>query len=250
MNAYLKAVEEGTTGEYHNKRGRKMSQKQAELDRFDIPPKEPAPQPEPPKAPEPLASVPEMPAPKPDIIQPESSKRKFRKMEERIFMPESATYFQWTEKDLETSTHRFVLFPSKRIKDLLWKISIRKSDGLMECDCPGFPKVEPYKPAFICSHCKKFRWVCVLKPYGGTAAVSLAARLSISEEAMDAMKKKVVDLIAETPSTCDELEVITGLIHQTCSPVIRALFKAGWLEDSGDRRPTRRNRAAIVWQIS
>jgi hypothetical protein len=192
----------------------------------------------------------DIPVPQPEKPHVKKVLRKFKVIHEDTYMPESATFIQWTEKDLETPTHWSVLFPSKRIKDLLWKISIRKSDRLMQCDCPGFPEVEPYKPSGVCSHVKKFRWICSIQRKGGTQAVSLMARLSISEEAMDKMKHDVLSLIAEKPRTCDECEVITGLIHQTCSPVIRALFKAGWVEDSGDRRPTRRNRSATVWQVS
>jgi len=167
---------------------------------------------------------------------------------ENVYMPFTATYLQWAWKvDDEFAYYQF---PSKRIQGKLYNITIRKSDGLMECDCLGFGKCEPYKPAGVCSHIKKLRWVSMLKQSGGTRAVSLAARISISEEAMDEMKRHVVELIADRPRTCDECEVITGYIHQTCSPVIRNLFKAGFLEDSGDRRPTRRNRMAIVWQIS
>lgn len=47
--------------------------------------------------------------------------------------------------------------------------------------------------------------------------------------------------------TCDELEEITGLPHQTVSARLRGLAKREVIADSGDRRPTRSGRKAVVW---
>lgn len=49
--------------------------------------------------------------------------------------------------------------------------------------------------------------------------------------------------------TCDELEELLELTHQTCSARVRGLAKRGLISDSGARRPTRYGRRAIVWQV-
>lgn len=47
--------------------------------------------------------------------------------------------------------------------------------------------------------------------------------------------------------TCDQLETITRRSHQTVSASLHAIRKKGLIEDSGERRPTRSGRQAIVW---
>lgn len=49
-------------------------------------------------------------------------------------------------------------------------------------------------------------------------------------------------------ATCDEVEVGTGMSHQTASARIRELRQLGSVRDSGQRRPTRSGRKAIVWE--
>ncbi len=50
--------------------------------------------------------------------------------------------------------------------------------------------------------------------------------------------------------TCDEVEVMSGISHQTVSARIRELAKAGRIKDSGRVRPTRSGRNAVVWVTS
>lgn len=50
--------------------------------------------------------------------------------------------------------------------------------------------------------------------------------------------------------TCDEVEVLGGFSHQTASARIRGLRKAGWIKDSGSRRPTRTGSPAVVWVVT
>jgi hypothetical protein len=47
--------------------------------------------------------------------------------------------------------------------------------------------------------------------------------------------------------TDDEVEMWSGLRHQTASARRRELVQAGLLRDSGRRRPTRSGRMATVW---
>jgi hypothetical protein len=53
-----------------------------------------------------------------------------------------------------------------------------------------------------------------------------------------------------TGSTCDEVEVVTELKHQTVAAQIRHMVEAGLLEASAERRPTRSGRKAIVWVLA
>ena len=50
-------------------------------------------------------------------------------------------------------------------------------------------------------------------------------------------------------ATCDELEVATGLTHQTCSARVHELMRLGAIVEGG-RRKTRSGRAAIVWVVA
>ncbi len=62
------------------------------------------------------------------------------------------------------------------------------------------------------------------------------------------MKWKVLSLIKTRESTDDELEMLTGMSHQSLSACRRGLVKDGLVEATGDRRPTRSGRAAQVWR--
>lgn len=76
-----------------------------------------------------------------------------------------------------------------------------------------------------------------------------AAR-SIKDDA-NTIRANVRMLIAQsTGLTCDEVEMKTGLSHQTASARIRELALLGDIKDSAQRRPTRSGRKAIVWVIA
>ena len=49
-------------------------------------------------------------------------------------------------------------------------------------------------------------------------------------------------------ATCDEVEQMYCMRHQTASARIRELFLAGKIVDSGERRATRSGRSAVVWK--
>ena len=64
------------------------------------------------------------------------------------------------------------------------------------------------------------------------------------------LRERVLKLIRNAGSrglTDDEIEVITGLRHQTASARRRELVLAGKVRDSGGRRRTRSGRGATVW---
>jgi len=62
------------------------------------------------------------------------------------------------------------------------------------------------------------------------------------------LEQKVLDAIrARRGATCDEVETMTGLSHQTASARIRGLALKGRIQDAGETRATRSGRKAIVW---
>ena len=64
------------------------------------------------------------------------------------------------------------------------------------------------------------------------------------------MKWKVLSLLKTRESTDDEMEVLTGMSHQSLSACRRGLVKDGLVEATGGHRPTRSGRSAQVWRAS
>jgi hypothetical protein len=56
----------------------------------------------------------------------------------------------------------------------------------------------------------------------------------------------LLESIAASPATCDELEIRHGLTHQTCSASVNWLMKHGQIIADGIRK-TRSGRSARVW---
>lgn len=80
---------------------------------------------------------------------------------------------------------------------------------------------------------------------------SLAAHESIQDSA-GVIRDRIEVRIGRTKEglTCDEVEVQLDLRHQTASARIRELRSEGRIYDTGERRPTRSGRPAIVWKVS
>lgn len=81
---------------------------------------------------------------------------------------------------------------------------------------------------------------------------SLAAWDSVQGEPTAKVRDRIWALLvtaADYGRTDDEMEVATGLRHQTLSATRRGLSKEGLIVDSGKRRKTRSGRNAIVWVI-
>jgi predicted transcriptional regulator len=73
-----------------------------------------------------------------------------------------------------------------------------------------------------------------------------------TEAKLGDLQLKVFDLIrlAGWPGkTCDEIEVETGLTHQSASARINELEDLGHVERRGTRRPTRAGRKAFVYVL-
>lgn len=67
------------------------------------------------------------------------------------------------------------------------------------------------------------------------------------------MRRSICEVIASqfrefrTGMTCDQLEARLRKPHQTVSPAVNHLERAGWIFDSGEERKTRSGQPAIVW---
>jgi hypothetical protein len=80
---------------------------------------------------------------------------------------------------------------------------------------------------------------------------SIAALNSISPKKKARREQNVLNYIkAKGGATCCEIEEAFGLLHQSASSSITRLRQTGRLVDSGDRRPTKTGRLAIVWRAA
>jgi hypothetical protein len=85
---------------------------------------------------------------------------------------------------------------------------------------------------------------------GSDTSEAAAQRAEPVAGAMRSTVLAAVLLTAARGATCDELEVLVGLRHQTCSARVRELVLLGSLVDSGQRRPTRSGRLAAVYLVT
>lgn len=82
-----------------------------------------------------------------------------------------------------------------------------------------------------------------------SSVTSVTAARAI-EPHLGRLEALVFAAICESPATgrtCDELEVLGKLSHQTCSARIRRLAQLGRIQDSEMQRKTRSGRPATVW---
>lgn len=65
------------------------------------------------------------------------------------------------------------------------------------------------------------------------------------------IERQVLSTISKVSGgmTCDEVERVASMRHQTASAAIRRLQGKGLLKDGGERRRTRAGRKAIVWAL-
>lgn len=86
-------------------------------------------------------------------------------------------------------------------------------------------------------------------PYARGSDTSKAAGQSV-EICSGTLRARCLGHIVDRASygmTCDELEAMSGLMHQTASARVYELHKLGAIYDSGRRRKTRSGRKATVW---
>jgi hypothetical protein len=87
-------------------------------------------------------------------------------------------------------------------------------------------------------------------PYVKNSDTSIAAAASLPEPALARLEAQVFAVVQKWKAhgvTDDELEIETGLSHQTVSARRRGLVQKGRIVDSGLRRQTRSGRKASVW---
>ena len=83
--------------------------------------------------------------------------------------------------------------------------------------------------------------------YVSGSDTSYAAAASVEDDA-STMRARVLACIKENgPATCDEVEVLLDMAHQTCSARIRELCLKDQLIDTGGRAKTRSARSARIY---
>jgi len=84
----------------------------------------------------------------------------------------------------------------------------------------------------------------------GASETSAAAAAALGPDRLARLEQLVQDVVQRRPQTCDAVEAVTGLPHQTVSARIRGLVLRGRLVDSGTRARTRSGRLAVVWRAA
>jgi hypothetical protein len=86
-------------------------------------------------------------------------------------------------------------------------------------------------------------------PYEVSSATSAAAAATLTEtETLSRLEARVLAVVTERPRTCDAVEIVTGLSHQTVSARLRGLVLREQIENSGQKALTRSGRWAVVWR--
>jgi predicted ArsR family transcriptional regulator len=84
----------------------------------------------------------------------------------------------------------------------------------------------------------------------GLQDTSIAAYESLKSETKARRDQRILAYIQTNGgATCCEVETALGMLHQSASATITHLRKAGYIVDTGERRPTNTGRMAIVWQV-
>jgi len=79
---------------------------------------------------------------------------------------------------------------------------------------------------------------------------SAAAWASMSVNTLSGVRRLVLDTIRTlNGATCDELEILTGLSHQTISARCTELSQMEYITKYG-KRPTRSGRMAAIWKVA
>lgn len=86
--------------------------------------------------------------------------------------------------------------------------------------------------------------------HGSDTSVAAAESVRASAPGLRERVERFVRRREEHGATDDEIEIASGLAHQTISARRRELVLLGCLRDSGLRRPTRSGRSATVWVAS
>jgi len=86
-------------------------------------------------------------------------------------------------------------------------------------------------------------------PYEVQSATSAAAAATLHDTELSRLEARVLAVVSKCPRTCDAIETVTGLSHQTVSARLRGLVLREHIEDSGQKARTRSGRWAVVWKV-
>lgn len=86
-------------------------------------------------------------------------------------------------------------------------------------------------------------------PYEVESATSAAAAAALPTTELSRLEARVLAVVMKHPRTCDAVEQITGLSHQTVSARLRGLVLRDQIENSGQKARTRSGRWAVVWRV-
>jgi hypothetical protein len=82
---------------------------------------------------------------------------------------------------------------------------------------------------------------------GRDASRMAAVSVKASAEGLRSRVFGAIRDLGEHGATCDDVEVVLDMMHQTASARVHELAWAGLIRDSGRQRKTRSGRAAIGW---
>jgi hypothetical protein len=82
---------------------------------------------------------------------------------------------------------------------------------------------------------------------GSDTSAAAARALDVGE--LGRLEALVLGIIIDGPRTCDAVEAVSGLTHQTASARLRGLVLRDQIVDSGRRELTRSGRRAVVWRV-
>lgn len=85
-------------------------------------------------------------------------------------------------------------------------------------------------------------------PFETQSATSAAAAATICDTELSRLEAVVLSVVTKRPRSCDAIEEVTGLSHQTVSARLRGLVLREHIEDSGQKARTRSGRWAVVWR--
>ncbi len=83
----------------------------------------------------------------------------------------------------------------------------------------------------------------------GDAETSQDAAESV-EDLVPTRNHRILAHLSRQPSTCDEIEVALGMLHQAASPCLWYMSGEGLVARDGEKRPTRSGRQAFVYRAT
>jgi predicted transcriptional regulator len=86
-------------------------------------------------------------------------------------------------------------------------------------------------------------------PFEVGSDTSAAAATTLRDAELSRLEARVLAVVTKCPRTCDAIETLTGLPHQTVSARLRGLVLRNQIENSGEKARTRSGRWAVIWRV-